>query len=144
MRSFALFFDLHYLGAWNRLRNSRRSREGGQKSRQTGTRKRNLQWNFIKFRGEVIKLKAIEFLLIAKQIMLAVNASWLTSKRQLVSTTLKIEFGINCILSYQLILTKICIKASGNLAFIVIDMDWHCARIKLLLSMTPKPRKKPR
>lgn len=55
--------------------------------------------------------------------MLAVNASWLASKRQLVSTTLKIEFGINYILSYQLILTKICIKASGNLAFIVIDMD---------------------
>ena len=79
-RFFALFFDLHYLGAWNRLRNSRRSREGGQQSRQTGARKRNLQWNFIKFRGEVIKLKAIEFLLIAKQIMLAVKASWLASK----------------------------------------------------------------
>lgn len=79
-RFFALFFDLHYLGAWNRLRNSRRSREGGQQSRQTGARRRNLQWNFIKFRGEVIKLKAIEFLLIAKQIMLAVKASWLASK----------------------------------------------------------------
>ena len=74
------FFDLHYLGAWNRLRNSRRSRKGGQKSRQTGARKRNLQWNFIKFRGEVKKLKSIEFLLIAKQIMLAVKASWLASK----------------------------------------------------------------
>ena len=78
--------------------------------------------------------------------MLAAKQAGWQAKRQLVSTTLKIEFGINYILSYQLILTKICIKASGNLAFIVIefiDMDLHCARIKLLLSMTPKPRKKP-
>ena len=43
-------------------------------------KKAKFAWNFIKFRGEVIKLKAIEFLLIAKQIMLAVKASWLASK----------------------------------------------------------------